>query len=149
SVNQSSLQGGKGALFVLFNRLWNKNTTLKLSHALSVLITFIVVSLLWVCFRAEQSADIAVLYSSLFTDIHLTRSSVSIAILPLTGDRNSIDHFLIDLLVLVPLIIYESGVLNANRYKKVYTSPITWAAIILMILLLGESGTHNFIYFQF
>lgn len=137
------------AVFVWANKLIGKNKKIQLPRPLSILLTFLIVTLLWICFRAESSSDIIILFKSLFTDINFNKDSLVNIILLLRGDRNSIDFLLINILVLIPLIVYDSGILSKNRIKKIYGSPATWVIIILLILLLGEFGFNNFIYFQF
>lgn len=136
------------ALFLWLNKIMIKANFVNPPRVISILITFLIVSLLWVCFRAEHFSDILPIYGKIFTDFHLDTGSISKAIIPLTNNRGAIDYFLVNLVLLLPLILWESGIINKYS-KRIYESEIIWMILIIIIVLFGEFNLHNFIYFQF
>lgn len=113
-----------------------------LIHVGSILLTFILVTLAWLFFRANNVTDA-------FTLIHNLRS---FGVKPDIGDRDTFNHCILAIVILYFVeykIEYFPGKLN------LFTSPnifVRWGATMIMIfliILLGVFGDYQFIYFRF
>lgn len=124
----------------------------RLHHSLKTLVTFSLVSLAWVFFRAHSISDAIYILSHLFTgwqDIFhadvLIKNSLwgSLKFQGITG-----------LASIGVLILVEWGARHGSIVEMISAKPIwiRWPAyyfILLSILLFGHFGTKQFIYFQF
>ena len=119
---------------------WNKPHGSRLVTALKIVITFAIVSLLWVFFRADNFSDAARVISGIFTRMgapYLTLAdfgAIFIAVALLTikefkDERGSQMRFLS----------------SQNRFVQILSITL----MILYILLLGVLNNDQFIYFQF
>ncbi|MCM1142080.1 MAG: MBOAT family protein [Muribaculum sp.] len=119
---------------------WNKPSGSRIVSALKIVVTFIVVSLLWVFFRADSLSDAVKIINGIFTDLHMPYmrladfGAIFLAVAILTvkewkDERKSSRHFLT----------------SQNRFVQVLSITL----MILYILLLGVLNNDQFIYFQF
>lgn len=108
--------------------------------ALKILLTFIIVSLLWIFFRANDFHDAVMVVSGIFTKMGVPMlrladfGAIFIAVALLTikdmkEERGSNIHFLT----------------SENRFVQILSIVI----MILFILLMGVLNNDQFIYFQF
>ena len=137
-----------------------------LYKAFRVLLTFSLVSLAWVFFRAQSTADAVYIITHLFSGIPTFFQQVFMFIQNLNG--KSLSHFLINrelgttyfnLLMVCLSILFMRRVQTMQKDKEEPTevlanSPILlrWAAylgIVFWILFFGNFGVREFIYAQF
>ncbi len=143
--------GGLHAFYLIFGRFtksWRDAWTPG-SPFLRVLITFHLVSLAWVFFRAD-SLEIAwvIMQKLALTPLEpwtAVRDTTS-----LNGYDPSMLGFRLMLFGVVSMFIVEALRLRGGRWSEAFRRPAFAIALLLAIILLGNSGgLHSFIYFQF
>lgn len=137
-------------------RLWDK---LKISQtsATAVLfkrvVTFLLVLIAWVAFRANSTSDMISLYKTLFSGWSGLQIGASLSAL-------SLDWVKIISIVLMIYIVKQLDLHIALRnspsgeYKGTFASGfvyivLCWAVAVAWLLLLSSGGASSFIYFQF
>lgn len=124
----------------------------RLHHSLKTLVTFSLVSLAWIFFRAHSISDAIYILSHLFTgwqDIF----HVDVLIKNPLWDSLKFE-WITGLASIGVLILVEWGARHGSMVEMISAKPIwiRWPAyyfILLSILLFGHFGTKQFIYFQF
>jgi len=104
-----------------------------------IFVTFHLVNLAWVFFRANSITDALYVLSEIFSDMQIDFSNLYKALLPFSGDFTSIIH-------LLNLAIFFS-IYYVVRKKDVVQLSVSYIVIIsLLILLLGKFNTTSFMY---
>lgn len=142
-----------GILVVLSNMI---KLDIKLPSFFSSSITFIIVTIVWIFFRAE-SLDVAVNYlyrMFLFTDnSYFQLSKYDIHGLPPTFISLPFWKFLLSGLLIPTLLLADyldaSGKFSILKFQNSVFSSLFYSLIIIAILVFGVFETKQFIYFQF
>jgi D-alanyl-lipoteichoic acid acyltransferase DltB (MBOAT superfamily) len=111
-----------------------------LSSALRIFVTFNLISIGWLLFRAENVTQAAQFALRILTDWHVTPLTVSM--------------FSLLLFYAGPLFLYEIWVehekhLTALLETKWFPRTIAYAYCVLMLIVFPSPVSHEFIYFQF
>lgn len=140
----------------LRSRLWNK---LKISQASAPAVlfkravTFLLVLLAWVAFRANSSSDMTVLYKTLFSGWAGLDISASLSVIGLDWVRIISIILMIYIVKQLDLQIALKNTPN-GEYKGTFASGfvyvvLCWTVAAAWLLLLSSGGASSFIYFQF
>jgi len=124
----------------------------RLHHSLKTLVTFSLVSLAWIFFRAHSISDALYILSHLFTGWQDIFHADVLIRNPLWGSLKF--EWITGLASIGVLILVEWGARHGSMVEMISAKPIwiRWPAyyfILLSILLFGHFGTKQFIYFQF
>ena len=118
----------------------------KIHTLIKILITFILVSITWIFFRANSISDAIYILTHLFSGWSLNFSGIDIGL----GWVGLIIAFVsIFFMECIHLIQEHIGINNFLSKKSVLFRWIIYIIIILMIILFGIFGSREFIYFQF
>lgn len=132
-------------LFYLLERLVSNVTGFKAKEGFSFINlllgikTFVLVSFIWVFFRAETFEQASLVFKALFNNWHLSAQNLSYGLAWL----------FIAVLILFDVFLYNS---RFDRLMERAAMPLRWALYaVLLLCVLGMSGMDNlpFIYFQF
>ena len=121
-------------IFYLFYFLINKYYKIYINKYLSILFTFIIVSLLWIPFRAANIADTYVIYQGLL-DFNLISSPIGIFVLGKI------------FMILVFFFFYELK-LELEEGKN-QTNYLNMIFLTILIMFFGNFSNNAFVYFQF
>ena len=124
----------------------------RLHHSLKTLVTFSLVSLAWIFFRAHSISDALYILSHLFTGWEDIFYADVLIRNPLWCSLKF--EWITGLASIGVLILVEWGARHGSMVEMISAKPIwiRWPAyyfILLSILLFGHFGTKQFIYFQF
>jgi len=124
----------------------------KLHSYLKILTTFSLVCFAWIFFRADTISDVFDIISNLFTGWEKVFTVKPLGNIPFWGPLKF--EFIVSLLSIVILLLVELKERRVNMIDWFSEKPIwvRWSvyySIILSILLLGNFGSKQFIYFQF
>jgi len=108
------------------------------------LITFMLVMLLWIPFRAENISSAMFYLSRMFTDINLSASSIISSILIFTGDNTCVLYASVLFAGMTVMFLYDIAMTSGKNYSFAFTIIFT-----VMIILFGRIGESAFIYSQF
>lgn len=120
-------------------------------NSLRIIVTFLLVSFAWICFRANSLADLGTLYSKLFTDWNLDCFTYAYNFLGLDILKIVWILGLIIALNFIDLVKIDYDSSNTWFYilrKAIYVI-IIWAIIASWIYLRSNDVPSDFIYFQF
>ena len=110
----------------------------------SSLITFILVMLLWIPFRAADMSSAMAYYAHMFADFELSVPAITAMVLLFTGDNTCAVYASVLFTGIIFMLLYDIAV----NCKKDYSSVFTFI-FALMIILFGKIGESAFIYAQF
>ena len=124
----------------------------RLHNSLKTLVTFSLVSLAWVFFRAHSISDAIYILSHLFTGWQDIIHADVLIKNPLWGSLKF--QWITGIASIGVLILVEWGTRHGSIVEMISAKPIwirwpTYYFILLSILLFGHFGTKQFIYFQF
>ena len=121
-------------IFYLFYFLINKYHKININKYLSILFTFIIVSLLWIPFRTENISDTYIIYKGLL-DFNLISSPIGIFVLGKI------------FIILLFFFFYEFK-LELQEGKN-QTSYFNMIFLTILIMFFGNFSNNAFVYFQF
>ena len=135
-----------GALHGLWNMISTpkKEDTPVWSQILQVLITFLGVTFTWIFFRAKDLTTAFTMIRHMIFGFALSVDQITASLLPFTGDNTCAAYFLI-----ICLLILFQAVFEWRRTRGKGTSYGWLAAMLAIILLLGQFGSSSFLYGQF
>jgi alginate O-acetyltransferase complex protein AlgI len=143
--------GGLHAIFILANTAWGKYFFKKsnfINGFISSLITFSVVTIAWVFFRATNFSEAFLLLKNLFTFSHLHSFA---PVVSLKGIEFGIGSLIISVFIIIFTFYVEKNadtLMLSLSNKKV--KDISFCSIVLvLIILFGVFQRNSFIYFQF
>jgi len=149
--------GGLNGFYLLFS-IWTNKLRLNIANSLRLsgtlfqkiyqtLITFLLISLTWIFFRAKSLEEVQYILGQIFTDGYKLKS--------LSPFINQYHHsVLIALSAISLLILADYFVADDKRLDRLRQTPwpiqiIAYAVIIFLIMLLGRFANKQFIYYQF
>jgi len=114
--------------------------------SLAMLATFTFVNIGWVLFRASSMTDAVYILTHMLKGISLDRTALNIG--------SSLPELIVSITLILVLIAYELMQDRVDIIARLKAKPkwLRWSvyyALIVLILLLGQFGTRQFIYFQF
>jgi D-alanyl-lipoteichoic acid acyltransferase DltB (MBOAT superfamily) len=128
---------------------WTNFTKTSFSKYFGILYTFVLVSILWVFFRAE---NIAQAFEILSNAVHFPKTALGVQFRGL--GLNAMDLFLAGIFIAL-LFAYDFLVTKTNIYEWVQKRAtilrwgIYYTLVIIVVFYSVNDGTKNFIYFQF
>lgn len=108
------------------------------------LITFILVMLLWIPFRSENISASILYFTRMFSDVHISASSIISAILIFTGDNTCVLYASVLFAGITVMFLHDTAMVFGKNYSFAFTMIFT-----VMIILFGSIGESAFIYSQF
>ena len=125
-----------------------------LVHGGQVALTFTLVTIAWVFFRAKTVAMAWYILQTIALDTRLSLEQVKMAVFAFTDDNTAPAQFLTAVLLIGLLIVTE---LWGSRWyahlrrapAPAYVRQLAWASMIVLILMMGRFTHGSFIYFQF
>jgi len=108
------------------------------------LVTFILVMLLWIPFRAADMTSALTYYAHMFADFEVSMSTVTAMVLLFTGDNTCVIVACVLFASIIFMLLYDIAV----RFGKDYSATFTFIFSV-MIILFGTVGESAFIYAQF
>jgi D-alanyl-lipoteichoic acid acyltransferase DltB (MBOAT superfamily) len=152
-----ALHGGFIMIENAFSELFRKKERKKknfIINALKMLVTFILVNFAWIFFRANSLKDAFYVVSNLFTGLNNQLNSIE------SLKRVAIDSgfgiyslfvsiFSIFILTICDLSFENSIGRNSKLFNNQYSRFFAIYSLTMIILLLGNYGSAEFIYFQF
>ena len=135
-----------GALHGLWNMISTpkKEDTPVWSQILQVLITFLGVTFTWIFFRAKDLTTAFTMIRHMIFGFALSVDQITASLLPFTGDNTCAAYFLI-----ICLLILFQAMFEWRRTRGKGTSYGWLAAMLAIILLLGQFGSSSFLSGQF
>jgi D-alanyl-lipoteichoic acid acyltransferase DltB (MBOAT superfamily) len=141
--------GGIHGVALMFHKLikqfhFNIPVTNRWGRFVSIFITFNLVCLSWIFFRAHTMNDVSTMFSQIFTSFHAEVLPMFVKAYPLVFG-----------LMLFAFIIHWLPSLQKERYRGMFIQSPMWAKIlftIMVIFILYQAKSSNiqpFIYFQF
>ena len=150
--------GGLHGIFLILGQIKDKNLKfIKFPKYINILITFFLVVITWIFFRANNLADAMYFLKHIFIS-DWNKNYFSIAATDVHGNP---DTYLgiakwkfLGSLILIPILIVVDYLFYTNQLVKLLGRSITirWSIfyiVILAILFFGVFDTKQFIYFQF
>ncbi len=131
--------------------LWLKNLP-KLHHGLKIILTFSFVCFAWIFFRANTISDAFYIISKIFTGWESLLTHGGLNSLPFGGPLKFellVSLIAIGLLLVVHLKERQGSIIDWFSEKSVWVRWSVYYSMVLAILLLGDFGSKEFIYFQF
>lgn len=130
------------AIFIIVEKMAGRY--IRLPQMLSIVLTFIVVTLAWVFFRAESVNDAWYILS------HLRPSIDNLIGLPLISSTSFVLSFLLTaLMITTELIQVKQNELGISVAKKPILRYVMTYGLIMLIIIFGIFEEQTFIYFQF
>ena len=126
----------------------------KINNVISVIITFILVDIAWIFFRAKNLKDSIYIITNLFTGLPKNMSSFVFDIKSLGSSINELVIITVSLLILFIVEFFQIKINIKEKIKiqKPYIKISIYLGLTLYILLFGYYGnvtTPQFLYFQF
>lgn len=149
----SGLWHGSSWNFVLwgfFHGLWNMFSWKKekevsfLKQLWQMIVTFCGVTVTWIFFRAKDLSMAVIMLKHCVTGFGISIDRITASLLPFTGDNTCAAYFLIACLLILFQAVYEW-----RRFHRKGKSGGWIAAMLFMILFLGQFGSSSFLYGQF
>ncbi len=145
-----------GCMLIINLLLKNKIQSLKIPSAISMGVTFSIVCLAWIFFRANSIHDAQYLLSGIFkySPQYFSLSKVDLLYgLPNTYLGLPLWKFLLTA-ALVPLFLVLDYIVYTKKYRQLYLLPpfVRWSVyyiLIFSIIIFGVFAKKQFIYFQF
>lgn len=138
--------------FLAISPMLNK---VRYSGFINILVTYIVVCMAWIYFRASDIQQANHLVATIFKPDanYLTIGKTSLHGLPNSFLGLPFWKFVLTGL-LVPVVFLSDLLINSQQYRRIFTLPSTlrWSgyyALIIAVIFLGVYETNQFIYFQF
>ena len=110
----------------------------------SPLITFVLVMLLWIPFRAEGIAPAISYFTRMFTDINFSAPSIIRAVQMFTGDNTCVLYACVLFAGIIIMFLHDAAMSCGKNYSFAFTMIFT-----AVIILFGRVGESAFIYAQF
>lgn len=117
----------------------------KRSGLINIAITFVLINLTWVFFRANSLSQAVVIFNDMFTNLGI----------PYIGGRDDITAPVYTAIAILILLLSEFKKEFFNNYPSVpnrikpFATLLRYSIIIFVIFYLGVFGNSQFIYFQF
>ncbi len=142
----SGLWHGAGMNFALWGILHGLLSYLspRVKALRNPLITFILVMLLWIPFRSENISASILYFTRMFSDVHISASSIISAILIFTGDNTCVLYASVLFAGITVMFLHDTAMVSGKNYSFAFTMIFT-----VMIILFGRIGESAFIYSQF
>jgi alginate O-acetyltransferase complex protein AlgI len=124
----------------------------RLHSYLKVMVTFFLVSFAWIFFRANTISDAVYIISNLFSGWAMGLTFEAFEKMPFGGPLKFewvVSLFAIGILLAVHLIERRENIIDWFSKKPIWLRWSVCYSIILSILLFGNFGSKQFIYFQF
>jgi D-alanyl-lipoteichoic acid acyltransferase DltB (MBOAT superfamily) len=124
----------------------------RLHSYLKVMVTFFLVSFAWIFFRANTISDAIYIISNLFSGWGRGLTFEAFEKMPFVGPLKFelvVSLFAIGILLVVHLIEKRENIIDWFSEKPIWLRWSVYYSIILSILLFGNFGSKQFIYFQF
>lgn len=141
--------GGLNGLFIIVEFLWKKNQWPsifnKLPNSISILWTFILISISWIFFAAHSVKDAFILFTKVFNRHEFLVNWKDIV---LNKDSQMAGLFIL-VLLLLELIQEKSIQIRQFQFQSVWIRWSVYIALIWIIILFGQFGERQFIYFVF
>lgn len=113
-------------------------------------VTFALVCFAWIFFRANHTADLAVLISKLFTAWDMESIAATLPSMGITLTAGLVIVFSILIMSMLDTICNDEHIVETGNASRQYTlSVITLSVVAAWCLLLSVGGASAFIYFQF
>lgn len=121
----------------------------KVASIIQIFLTYHLVLVAWVFFRAKNIEDALYLIKSVFTNLVISKSTIANAILPLTYDNRAVSHFLAAFFFIFFLKFFELRKEKRWLFKSDRKEYSFYIFVILLTLYFGKFSANSFIYFQF
>lgn len=132
-----------GLIHGLLNIIPIKKTENKFINCIYTVITFILVSLSWIFFKANNISVALDIYKGLFTRLTLDMNSISSALIIFTGDIMAVPYAITTFIMIMVLFVKEwLCVYKPNVYKE----NIYLCIVVICLILFGTNGSGAFIY---
>lgn len=138
-----------GAYHGLLNIVSIRKSTNKIILFIQTIGTFICVMFGWVMFQADSLINGIVYIQNMFTDIVINYNAIVNSIIPFTGDYSSVSYFLIVVVFIFILFIFELREYTRNIKSLKKLLYIRSAFYLLAILFFGVIGHNSFLYANF
>lgn len=146
--------GGLNGLMIILYTFIQKKFAFSLSKWVAIPFTFLLVTITWVFFRADDLGQAGSILYSIFTDIPTVLANYRSGVPVFNGFGEFDLKFITGLFALI-ILFYSLDVIKSNgRFQAFYKqhSWIRWISYVVLlygILFLGYFGETAFIYFQF
>lgn len=141
--------GGLNGLYIIVEFLWRKNQWPsifnRLPNSMSILWTFILISISWIFFAAHSVKDAFLLFTKVFNRHEFLVNWKDIV---LNKDSQMACLFIL-VLLLLELIQEKSIQIRQFQFQSVWIRWSVYIALIWIIILFGQFGERQFIYFVF
>ena len=107
-------------------------------------ITFLLVMLLWIPFRASDMSSALTYCTRMFTGINLSMSSVTSMLVLFTGDNTCVLYASVLFAGITAMFVYDLALSRGKDYSFTFTMIFT-----VMVILFGRMGESAFIYARF
>lgn len=141
--------GGLHFLYYLMEGFTEK-LKFSLPQSIKVLITFHLVTFAWIYFRATDIESAHIIIQRVFNGVLINSTEIAASLKPFSSTSKALSKFFVAIEAIGLLAIIEY--FNFKNLKLNFFSrniELSYSFIIVLIILFGEFGKNNFIYFQF
>lgn len=132
--------------FVLLKKILNISESSNFYHCFKILRTYCIVLFGYIFFAANSLTDSIFIIRNIFTNFHISISSISEALLPFIPGNIAVSYAIIAIFYIIVFFFYD-------YFKKKQFSTLCkyiWNAFMISsIILFGYFGNSNFVYIQF
>lgn len=138
-----------GAYHGLLNILSIKKSSNKIILLIQTIGTFICVTFGWIMFHAGSFTNGIRYIQNMFTDVAINYNVIVSSVIPFTGDYSSVSYFLIVVIFIIVLFIFELREYTRSIQsleKSLYSRS---AFYLFAIMFFGIIGQNSFLYANF